>query len=57
VTVGTFGDLDRQARQRGLVVYRDLFRQGVDVIATDETALASQAAATYQATSSDGERP
>lgn len=48
VTVGTFGALDRQARQRGLVVYRDLFRQGVDVIATDETALASQAAATYQ---------
>lgn len=51
VTVGTFGALDRQARQRGLVVYRDLFRQGVDVIATDETALASQAAATYQAAS------
>lgn len=47
VTVGTFGDLDQQAQQRGLVVYRDLFRQGVDIIATDETALASQAAATY----------
>jgi glycerophosphoryl diester phosphodiesterase len=57
VTVGTFGDLDRQARQRGLVVYRDLFRQGVDVIATDETALASQAAATYQAPSTGEERP
>ena len=50
VTVGTFGDLDQTARQRGLVVYRELFRQGVDIIATDETALASQAAATYQAT-------
>ena len=57
VTVGTFGELDRQARQRGLVVYRDLFRQGVDVIATDETALASQAAATYQTASSGEEGP
>jgi len=48
VTVGTFGDLDQTARQRGLVVYRELFRQGVDIVATDETALASQAAETYQ---------
>ena len=47
VTVGTFDDLDQEARQRGIVVYRDLFRKGVDIIATDETALASQAAATY----------
>jgi glycerophosphoryl diester phosphodiesterase len=57
VTVGTFGDLDRQARQRGLVVYRDLFRQGVDIIATNETALASQAAATYRPEPSAKERP
>lgn len=48
VAVGTFGKLDRQARQRGLVVYHRLFDQGVDLVATDETALASQAAATYQ---------
>lgn len=48
VTVGTFGDLDRQARQRGLVVYRDLFRRGVDIVATDQVALASQAAGTYE---------
>ncbi|MFB6247794.1 MAG: glycerophosphodiester phosphodiesterase family protein [Salinibacter sp.] len=46
VTVGTFGALDRRARQQGLVVYRTLFRNGVDIVATDETALASQAAAT-----------
>jgi glycerophosphoryl diester phosphodiesterase len=57
VAVGTFGDLDRQARQRGLVVYRDLFRQGVDIIATDETALASQAADTYRPASTADERP
>jgi len=57
VTVGTFGDLDRQARQRGLVVYRNLFRQGVDIIATDETALASQAAATYRPEPSAEGRP
>jgi glycerophosphoryl diester phosphodiesterase len=50
VAVGTFGNLDRQARQQGLVVYRDLFRQGVTILSTDETALASQAAATYQGT-------
>jgi len=48
VTVGTFGELDQRARQRGLVVYRDLFRQGVDIIATDDVALASQAADTYR---------
>lgn len=48
VTAGTFGDLDQKARQQGLVVYRELFRQGVDVVATDETALASQAAATFK---------
>jgi len=47
VAVGTFGELDQAARRRGLVVYRDLFRQGVGIIATDQTALASQAAATY----------
>jgi len=47
VALGTFGDLDRQARQQGLSVYHRLFDQGVDIIATDETALASQAAATY----------
>jgi glycerophosphoryl diester phosphodiesterase len=51
VTVGTFGTLDRRARQRGLVVYRELFRQGVDILATDETALASQAAATVRTAS------
>lgn len=48
VTVGTFGDLDQRARQQGLTVYRELFEQGVGIVATDETALASQAAATYQ---------
>jgi glycerophosphoryl diester phosphodiesterase len=57
VTVGTFGALDRQARQRGLVVYRDLFRQGVDVIATDETALGHQAADTYRPQSTSEPRP
>lgn len=48
VTVGTFGDLDQRAQQRGLTVYRQLFEQGVGILATDETALASQAAATYR---------
>jgi glycerophosphoryl diester phosphodiesterase len=48
VTVGTFGDLDQRAQQRGLTVYRTLFEQGVGIVATDETALASQAAATYR---------
>lgn len=48
VIVGTFGDLDQRAQQRGLVVYRTLFQQGVDIIASDETALASQAANTYE---------
>lgn len=48
VTVGTFGALDERARQQGLTVYRTLFEQGVGIVATDETALASQAAATYQ---------
>lgn len=48
VALGTFGELDQQARQQGLVVYHRLFDQGVDLVATDETALASQAAATYQ---------
>jgi len=48
VTVGTFGELDRKAQQQGLVVYRELFKQGVDIVATDQTALATQAAVTYQ---------
>jgi len=48
VTVGTFGDLDQEARRRGVVVYRELFRDGVDIVSTDETALASQAAASYR---------
>lgn len=48
VAVGTFGELDRQAQQQGLVVYHRLFDQGVDLVATNETALASQAADTYQ---------
>ena len=48
VTVGTFGDLDERARRQGLTVYRTLFDQGIGIVATDETALASQAAATYQ---------
>lgn len=47
-TVGTFGALDERARQQGLTVYRTLFEQGVGIVATGETALASQAAATYQ---------
>ncbi len=47
VSVGTFGETDQQARNQGLIVYHRLFDQGVDVISTDETALASQAAATY----------
>ena len=47
VSVGTFGETDQQARSQGLIVYHRLFDQGVDVISTDETALASQAAATY----------
>lgn len=46
--VGPFGPLDERARQQGLTVYRTLFEQGVGIIATDETAPASQAAATYQ---------
>lgn len=48
VTIGTFGELDRRARQEGLSVYRELFTQGVDIVATDEVALASQAVATYE---------
>ncbi|MEF8817395.1 MAG: glycerophosphodiester phosphodiesterase family protein [Salinibacter sp.] len=48
VAVGTFGDLDQQARREGLSVYRALLDQGIDIISTDETALASQAVATYQ---------
>lgn len=56
VTVGTFGDLDRQARRRGLVVYRNLLQQGVDIIATDETALATQAADTYRSERTGSER-
>ena len=47
MSVGTFGETDQQARNQGLIVYHRLFDQGVDVISTDETALASQAAATY----------
>jgi glycerophosphoryl diester phosphodiesterase len=47
VTVGTFGDVDREARRRGLVVYHDLFNRGVGIVATDAEALASQAADTY----------
>lgn len=47
VTVGTFGTIDRDARRRGLVVYHDLFDRGVGIVATDEEALASQAADTY----------
>lgn len=48
VAVGTFGDLDQEARRRGIVVYRELFRNGVDIVSTDETALANQAAASYR---------
>jgi glycerophosphoryl diester phosphodiesterase len=48
VAVGTFGALDRQARRQGLAVYHRLFDRGVDLVATDETALARQAADTYQ---------
>lgn len=48
VAIGTFGNLDQQARREGLSVYRELLDQGIDIISTDETALASQAAATYQ---------
>ena len=48
VAVGTFGAVDRQARRQGLAVYHRLFDRGVDLIATDETALARQAADTYQ---------
>jgi glycerophosphoryl diester phosphodiesterase len=55
VTVGTFGELDEEAERRGLVVYRDLFREGVDIVATDQTALASQAAATYEADSTESQ--
>ena len=47
ISVGTFGETDQQARNQGLIVYHRLFNQGVDVISTDEPALASQAAATY----------
>jgi len=54
VTVGTFGELDQQARRRGVSVYRELFRQGVDIVATDETALARQAAGTYRADAAAG---
>jgi len=48
VAVGTFGAVDRQARRQGLAVYHQLFDRGVDLIATDETALARQAADTYR---------
>lgn len=47
VAMGTSGELNQQARQQGLVVYHRLFDRGIDIIATNETALASQAAATY----------
>ena len=47
VSVGTFGETDQQARSQGLIVYHHLFDRGVDVVSTDEPALASQAAATY----------
>ncbi|WP_103021172.1 glycerophosphodiester phosphodiesterase family protein [Salinibacter altiplanensis] len=47
IAVGTFGETDRQARNQGLIVYHRLFNQGVDVVSTNEPALASQAAATY----------
>ena len=47
IAAGTFGETDRQARNQGLIVYHRLFDRGVNVISTDETALASQAAATY----------
>jgi len=57
VTVGTFGDLDERAQQQGLTVYRTLFEQGVGIVATDETALASQAAATYQSEPTSREAP
>jgi glycerophosphoryl diester phosphodiesterase len=49
VTVGTFGELDRRARQQGLSVYRDLLERGVGILATDQVALASQAAETHEA--------
>jgi len=39
--------MDRRARRQGVAVYRQLFDQGIGIVATDETALASQAAATY----------
>ena len=48
VAAGTFGEIDQQARQKGLVVYHRLFDRGIDIVVTNETALASQAAATYQ---------
>lgn len=47
IALGTFGETDQQARTQGLIVYHRLFDRGIDVVSTDEVALASQAAATY----------
>lgn len=54
VAVGTFGEVDNRARQQGLAAYHRLFDQGADIVATDETALASQAADSYQKYTSTG---
>ncbi|MFB6278552.1 MAG: glycerophosphodiester phosphodiesterase family protein [Salinibacter sp.] len=53
VAVGTFGDVDRQARRQGLSVFHRLFDEGADLVASDETALASQAARTYRSGTTD----
>ena len=41
--LGTMGNLDRKAEHSGIQVYIDLFRNGADVLATNEVELASEA--------------
>jgi glycerophosphoryl diester phosphodiesterase len=43
--LGTMGNLDGKARQRGIEVYMELLQNGADVLATDQVKLASEAVA------------
>ncbi len=41
--LGTMGNLDRQAETKGLKTYQDLYKNGADILATDNVRLASEA--------------